>query len=300
MGAVLMAGLSLRPVPVCVLSGSAPPLARHGHDPAAFVEIGSLTKVLTGTLLIRMVRAGLLGLDDAVEQWLPTPPGSGITLGKLADHTSGLPRLPPGLNGRDPYAAFDENALGTVLGRLGEIAVRQPGQEEEYSNLGYAVLGAALVSAAGRPYEELVREHVLTPLGVDEVTAHPPADRLLGARNLFGRERARWTMDGPILPAGGLWATPRALATVVTRLLLECSLGEPAPSWQSAGPLLWHNGATRDASAFTGVLPQTGNWVLVHRLGGSPGRTDKIGLGLLAAAGNASGQGAGSDRRRSP
>ncbi|MFE4647522.1 serine hydrolase domain-containing protein [Streptomyces sp. NPDC056707] len=292
MGAVLMAGLSLRPVPVCVLSSSAPPLARHGHDPAAFVEIGSLTKVLTGTVLVRMVQAGLLGLDDAVEQWLPTPTGSGITLRNLADHTSGLPRLPPGLTGHDPYAAFDDDALQAVLGRLGEVAVRQPGQEAEYSNLGYAVLGAALVSAAGQPYEELVREHVLTPLGVDEVTAHPPADRLLGARNLFGRERDRWTLDGPMLPAGGLWATPRALATVVTELLLERALGEPAPSWQSAGPLLWHNGATRDASAFTGVLPRTGNWVLVHRLGGSPDRTDKIGLGMLAA-GKAAGQNEG-------
>ncbi|TQK52947.1 D-alanyl-D-alanine-carboxypeptidase/D-alanyl-D-alanine-endopeptidase [Streptomyces sp. SLBN-118] len=279
-----MAALSLRPVPVCVLSGSAPPLAEHGHDPAAYVEIGSLTKVLTGTALIRMARAGLLGLDDTVEQWLPAVPGSGITLRMLAAHTSGLPRLPPGPTGRDPYAAFDEDALRTVLGRLAEVVVRPPGAQEEYSNLGYAVLGAALVSAAGLPYEDVVREHVLAPLGVDEVTAHPPADRLLGARNLFGRERARWTMDGPILPAGGLWATPRALATVVTELLLERALGEPAPSWQSAGPLLWHNGATRDASAFTGVFPDTGNWVLVHRLGGSSARTDKIGLDRLAAA----------------
>lgn len=113
-----MAGLSLRPVPVCVLRNSAPPLARHGHDPAAFVEIGSLTKVLTGTALVRMVRAGLLGLDDPVEQWLPTPPGSGITLRNLADHTSGLQRLPPGLTGPDPYAAFDEDALQALLGRL--------------------------------------------------------------------------------------------------------------------------------------------------------------------------------------
>ncbi|MET8324817.1 serine hydrolase domain-containing protein [Streptomyces sp. NPDC005181] len=145
-----------------------------------------MTKVLTGTVLIRMVRAGLLGLDDAVEQWLPTPPGSGITLRNLADHTSGLPRLPPGLAGHDPYAAFDEDALRAVLDRLEEITVRRPGQEAEYSNLGYAVLGAALVSAAGRPYEELVREYVLTPVGVDEVTAHPPADRLLGARSLCG------------------------------------------------------------------------------------------------------------------
>ncbi|MFE9862640.1 serine hydrolase domain-containing protein [Streptomyces sp. NPDC005506] len=119
-----MAGLSLRPVPVCVLSSSAPPLARHGHDPAAFVEIGSLTKVLTGTVLVRMVRAGLLGLDDAVEQWLPTPPGSGITLRNLADHTSGLPRLPPGLTGHDPLPRPPD-----IRQPEDTIPVRRPGSD---------------------------------------------------------------------------------------------------------------------------------------------------------------------------
>jgi D-alanyl-D-alanine-carboxypeptidase/D-alanyl-D-alanine-endopeptidase len=50
------------------------------------------------------------------------------------------------------------------------------------------------------------------------------------------------------------------------------------------GRLLWHNGATRDASVFTGAFPDTGDWVLVHRLGGSPDDTDRLGVELLAEA----------------
>lgn len=246
-----------------------------------FVEIGSFTKVLTGTALMRMAAAGLLDVDDPVERWLPTAPPTGITLRHLADHTSGLPRLPPGTAGRDPYAAFDRAALHRLLGRLDAVVVRPPGQQEEYSNLGYAVLGAALVGAAGASYEELLAEHVLRPLDVREVSVRPGADRRLLAPGLFGRGRRPWTMDGAILPAGGLWATPRAVAELLVRLVIERRLGDPAPSWQTAGPVHWHNGATRHASVFAGARAD-GRWVVVHRLGGDHEETDQTGVGLLA------------------
>ncbi|MFF1281894.1 serine hydrolase domain-containing protein [Streptomyces sp. NPDC058299] len=108
-----------------------------------YVRTGSLTKPLTGTVPTRMAEAGTVGLDDPVERWLPAPPGTGVTLLNPARHTSGLPRLPPGLGRRDPYAAFPRLVRG-----LDTVAVRPPG-EEEYSDLGYAVLGAALAAAGG-------------------------------------------------------------------------------------------------------------------------------------------------------
>ncbi|MFE4872549.1 serine hydrolase domain-containing protein [Streptomyces sp. NPDC056682] len=271
-------------VPTCILSSFEAPQARHGHDLDAYVEIGSLTKPLTGTAMLGLAGGGRLELDAGVEEFLPVPPGTGITLRHLAEHTSGLPRLPPRLRRLDPYAGFDAQALDTVLRDLASLATRPPGLAEEYSNLGYAILGAALASAAGMPYEELLNRYVLAPLGIAEVTSAPPADRRLTARGLFGRPRRPWTMDGAILPAGGLWATPRAAARLVTALLVERRLGEPAPSWQTAGPLLWHNGATGDASVFTGAMPD-GRWVLVHRLSGRSDETDELGIELLRQAG---------------
>lgn len=266
-------------VPTCILSSFQAPQISHGHSPDLFVQIGSLTKPLTATVLTALAAGGTLALDDPLESFLPVPRGTGITLRHLAEHTAGLPRLPPGIRGRDPYAAFDAQALESVARGLDALVTAPAGTEEEYSNLGYALLGAALVTATRTSYEELLRRHVLDPLGITDVVADPPADRRLCRRGLFGQPRRPWTMTGAILPAGGLWATPRATARLLTGLLVDLRLGEPAPAWQKAGRLLWHNGATRDASVFAGAAPQ--GWILVHRLSGRSAATDKIALDTL-------------------
>ncbi|MER7468627.1 serine hydrolase domain-containing protein [Streptomyces sp. NPDC097981] len=266
--------------PTCVLTSAAAPHATHGHHPDRYVQIGSLTKVLTGTAFVRMAEAGLLDAADPVERWLPAPHGTGITLQHLAEHTSGLPRQPPGLAGKDPYRGFDNVALQRLLGTCDEMTTAPAGTTKAYSNLGYAILGAAL-SAAGRlPYEQLIHDHVLTPLGIREITTHPPAECCLHPTGLLGRRRPQWTLDGAILPSGGLWATPQATADLLKSLLVERKLGDPAPTWQAAGLVTWHNGATSTSSAFAGALPN-GAWVMIHRLGGTSGDTDRMGIELL-------------------
>ncbi|MFF7730564.1 serine hydrolase domain-containing protein [Streptomyces sp. NPDC008001] len=285
------------PTPTCVLgsTGLCAPHTGRGHDPDAYVEIGSLTKVLTGTLLMQLAARGVLTVDDPLERWLKTPAGTGITLRHLQEHTSGLPRLPPGTTRSDPYRAFTDEALGEILARPDGLLTAPPGEKEEYSNLGYAVLGAALSAAAGAPYPELLAEHVLDPLGIrSEVTHRPPPDRSLIPAGLFGRRLRPWTMTGAILPAGGMWATPKAAARILTGLVVDRVLGEPAAAWQRSGELVWHNGATRNASVFAGALPD-GRWILVHRLGGSSDATDRIAVDHLRGerCGDGEGQGPG-------
>jgi serine-type D-Ala-D-Ala carboxypeptidase/endopeptidase len=266
-------------VPTCILSSFQAPRFRHGHSPDRFVQIGSLTKPLTATVLTALAGSGVLCLDDPLESFLPAPRGTGITLRHLAEHTSGLPRLPPGIRGRDPYAAFDAQALDSVVRHIDTLVTAPAGSTEEYSNLGYALLGAALVAATRTSYEELLHRHLLGPLGITDVAVDPPPGGRLGRRGPFGQPRRPWTMTGAILPAGGLWATPLATAGLVTGLLVGRRLGEPAPAWQKAGHLLWHNGATGGASVFAGASPQ--GWILVRRLSGRSAATDRIALDTL-------------------
>jgi CubicO group peptidase (beta-lactamase class C family) len=53
---------------------------------------------------------------------------------------------------------------------------RRPGERVKYSNLGAGLLGQALAHAAGRPYEQLVRERICLPLNMPD-TITPPASR---------------------------------------------------------------------------------------------------------------------------
>ncbi|MFF8674488.1 serine hydrolase domain-containing protein [Streptomyces sp. NPDC015242] len=275
------------PTPTCLLGGPGiDDRTAHGHDQDRFVEIGSLSKVFTGTVLTRLAEDGVVGLDSPLEECLPeVPAGTGITLRHLAEHTSGLPRLPVGPSGPpdDPYATFTEEALRASLRELDRVATGRLG-EEEYSNLGYAVLGHALTSVTGRSYQQLVDEQVLSPLGLEpgSVTATPPQELRLIPRGLFGRPRPLWTLTGPILPAGGLWSTCRTLSRVVVGLLVERRLGPPAPSWQRGQSITWHNGATRGSSVVAAARDD-GRWLVLHRLG-DPAGTDSLARKTLLAA----------------
>ncbi len=124
-------------------------------------RIGSITKMFTATMLEQLVEAGKVQLADPVEKYFPevnlvqkrykdAPP---ITLLQLATHTSGLSREP------DHTATYvtgePEVWKETLIAALPHVHYEsEPGKRYSYSNIGYAVLGAALEQAAGRPYLE--------------------------------------------------------------------------------------------------------------------------------------------------
>lgn len=138
-------------------------------------EIGSITKGFTGLLLADMVRKGEVALDDRASKYsrvgakLPAFDSREITLRDLVTQTSSLPRLPPGFapsNARNPYADFDADALYAALART--TLARPIGQRPEYSNLGFMWLSEMLARRAGKPYEALLKERVLDPLGMSD------------------------------------------------------------------------------------------------------------------------------------
>jgi CubicO group peptidase (beta-lactamase class C family) len=136
-------------------------------------RIGSITKMFTATMLEQLVEAGKVELTDPVEKYFPevntvqkrdkdTPP---ITLLQLATHTSGLSREP---DHTAIYVTGEPEAWKeTLIAALPHVHYEfKPGKRYSYSNIGYAVLGAALEQAAGRPYLEYLPQHIFMPLGM--------------------------------------------------------------------------------------------------------------------------------------
>ena len=75
------------------------------------LEIGSVTKTMTATLLALLAADGTLRLEDEVGRFLAARANGGITLRQLATHTSGLPRIAPNFDVRQ--ADLGHHGTGT-------------------------------------------------------------------------------------------------------------------------------------------------------------------------------------------
>ena len=142
-------------------------------DAETVYRLGSITKMFTALMLEQLVEAGKVHLSDPVEKYFPeikavqgrfadAPP---ITLIQLATHTSGLDREPDDIEvaTSGPVADWEK----TLIAALPHLHYQfEPGTRFSYSNMGYAILGAALSRAAGEPYLEYVPKHIFEPLGM--------------------------------------------------------------------------------------------------------------------------------------
>lgn len=136
-------------------------------------RIGSVTKPFTALMLLQLVEAGRVHLSDPVEQYLPeidrisgrAPAAPPVTLVQLATMTSGIAREP------DDLATFLQGPVSrweqVMIAALAKTSyAHEPGTRYLYSNIGYAMLGAALGRAAGEPYVDYVRARIFGPLGM--------------------------------------------------------------------------------------------------------------------------------------
>lgn len=257
---------------VAEVTGAGTRTAQVGLEPGSDVEIGSVSKALTGMLFADSrdrgetrdgIRLGdLLPLDGA--------PAADVTLGALATHTSGLPRLAKGTgalratldlwrHGTNPYGETLDDLLGAVRG----TPLRRP--TPRYSNVGFMLLGHALAAAAGTTYAGLLRDRLTGPLGMPATTVPAtPADLgPLAAQGRSGRGRPMQPWTGEALgPAGGIRSTAGDLGRLLTALLDGTAPGVAAldPVARFSGPLrigaawltldrrgtllTWHNGGT--------------------------------------------------------
>ena len=181
-------------------------------DAQTLFEIGSISKGLTGLLLADMVRKGEVRLDDLAAKYsrpsavLPTRDGRQITLRHLVTHTSGLPRMPEKFAPSDwnnPYADFDADALYKVLAKT--RLERDIGLQYSYSNLGYMWLSEILARAGGKPFDVLLSERVLHPLGMNATTIRPaPGTRVAAGHDAAYQEVSRWDIPVDLAGFGGV------------------------------------------------------------------------------------------------
>lgn len=290
--------------------GEAGPDARP-LGPRSVFEIGSISKVFTGSMLADMVARGEVSLTDPVVNHLPdgvsmpTRAGREITLLDLSTHHSALPRLPGNMAPSDPSNPYADYTFEQMYEFLSVHELRRDiGSEFEYSNLAVGLLGHALARAADTDYEGLVSQRIFDPLGMS-----------MSAITLSGETQA-WMVRGHDQQGNvtSLWDVPTMAGAGAIRsnmedmlVFLAANTGPPESdlersmrashevretmaegmaiglNWitRSVGEdrIIWHNGGTGGFRTFLGFDPDLGVGAVV--LTNSAHGADDIGFHLL-------------------
>lgn len=170
------------------------------------VQVGSVTKSLVATGMLRLVTEGRLSLDTPLASLLPdvrldnpweqTHP---VRLRHLLDHTAGLDdaRLWHIMSRR----ATPDTPLSAALAGTGDmLRVRvRPGSRFSYSNLGYHLAGMVIERVTGQDYEDWLDANLLAPLGMTDST-FTFVDQATDPRLAMGHFEA-----GALAPAIPMW-----------------------------------------------------------------------------------------------
>lgn len=147
--------------------------------PQTLFPIGSTTKPLTGTMLMRLVEQGALALDEPIVSYVPdlvlheAGAAGRVTLRMLLGHTAGLPweQITPARM----FGPRDPGALATYvrdeIPRLPLVA--PPGSRWSYSNPGINLAAHAAERVTGASYPDLMRALIFEPFGMERTTFDP-------------------------------------------------------------------------------------------------------------------------------
>ncbi|ERJ59797.1 serine hydrolase domain-containing protein [Sphingobacterium paucimobilis] len=259
-------------------------------------ELGSITKIFTATLLADLVDKNIITLEDTISKYLPDSVAQNqylqqITFKQLANHTSGLPRLPDNLekstkfSASDPYAQYSRKELFSYLKNIHLDVIS--GDRFEYSNTGFALLGELISIISKKSYTQCVADIITTPLSLSNTLekVNPKTQQITKVYSATGTEVPVWQWQA-FVGAGGLKST---IADMLRFIQIQFKMPE-APLEQALALTrqftyylppstdiglawhmnmvndvvqYWHNGGTGGSSTFIAIVPDTKSAIIV-------------------------------------
>ena len=185
-------------------------------DPDTLFQIGSTTKTYTATVIMHLVDAGKIDLDDKVTKYLPkfTVPdakvASKVTIRHLLTHTAGW------RGDLFPQTGRGDDAIKKAVLQLAKQAEQLTplGKVWSYNNAGFYILGQIIEKLSPKKtYEQVVDEVIFKPLGMENTLWWP--EEIIARKHALGHNHTkdglkvarRWGMMRAANPAGGIAST---------------------------------------------------------------------------------------------
>lgn len=202
--------------------------------PDSLFQIGSVTKLWTTTLVMRLVDEGTVRLDAPVREYLPEfrvadpTVTQEVTVRHLLTHTSGFEGdlFRTTTRGDDAVLRFVQD----VLPRIGQPVPL--GTLYSYNNAGFVVLGRMIEVLTGQTWAEALLDRLVRPLGLTEV-ATDANEAILGRAavgHLGGNDGQPptpakvWSLQHSNGPAGAMLAMSARAVLGLAKLYLNDGL----------------------------------------------------------------------------
>jgi CubicO group peptidase (beta-lactamase class C family) len=151
--------------------------------PNTIINIGSITKTITGASLMHAIEEKKIALDEDINTYLPFKvihpyfPNERISLRNLATHTSGIVDQYPLYSKTYHYGSDSPESLGAFLKNYFEpngtyyskdnFLKQKPGSYREYSNIATGLAGYIVEITTGQKLNIYSKQHLFTPLKMD-------------------------------------------------------------------------------------------------------------------------------------
>ena len=270
--------------------GTPPEVVAVNIERDALFCVGSITKVMTATLVMQHVERGDLDLDDAFVKYVPEfelDPSAlteQVTVRHLLTHTSGIDCGDELTDTGDDDGCLARYVTGPIRGsRL----LFEPGESWSYNNGAFVLLGRLVEVLDGRAWDDALIARIFEPLDMSATTlARLPAHSRLAVGHRYDPDAGRVVEETRRFPrsanpAGGAVVTADALlrfatgffagalvsaATMseMTRPQAKHRDGSQGLGWQLPAPgVVGHGGATPGSSAAVGAVPGVGALAIV-------------------------------------
>jgi CubicO group peptidase (beta-lactamase class C family) len=221
-------------------------------EPDAIFGLASISKVFTTAGVFLLIEQGKFGLDDSIFKLLnhikppkgaKTDPRLGeITVRHCMNHSAGWDRHVTGdSTGWEPSICrvFHTKPPATteqfISFAMAVPLMFKPGSRNEYSNIGFVLLGELINKYGGMPYEKFIQEKVLKPVGIKNMGLHRYDNKYLpneARRHLPGATYSLPPVMLPMIDYSGGWSGS-SIDLVRYMSNIEGSRGKPILSEKS-------------------------------------------------------------------
>jgi CubicO group peptidase (beta-lactamase class C family) len=152
-------------------------------SPSTVFYIASTSKQFTAASIALLAQSGKLSVDDPVRKYVPELSAvyDGITIRHLVYHTSGIRDFQTLLDvqGRTDDVNSERDIID-LLARQKALSFK-PGEQFEYCNSGYFLLGVIVKRVSGKSLQEFAADNIFKPLGMKNTHFHD--DRTMIVKN---------------------------------------------------------------------------------------------------------------------